>query len=239
MIINQSVGFTFIHIPKSAGTSITQFLSRLNCPFDLEIGGTVFGEDIQRAYKQRYNLRKHSTLAEARDTIAMARPPGDMFCFTFVRNPYTRLSSIFYFLRQWEDYDPDLLRIMKSFASFHEFVASGLFMRVPGPDNIFRPQSDWLKIDGQVSQDIHYFRIEEVARAIETIRHELVKRGADINLLLNPFPQANRSQNNPSSNIIGLPGEAVASINNYYAEDFSTLGYRNASITPHGSFFDF
>ncbi|CAK6698176.1 hypothetical protein OGCDGJMD_02403 [Cyanobium usitatum str. Tous] len=238
MIINQSVGFAFIHIPKSAGTSVTQFLSRLNSPLDLELGGTVFGENIQPAYAKRYNLRKHSSLAEAQATIAMARPPADMFIFTFVRNPYARLASIFSFLRQWQEYNPDLLLIMRSFTNFQEFVASGLFMRVPGPDGIFRPQCNWLKIDNQVSQDVRYFRIEEVAVAIETIRQELVNRGADVNLLLDPFPQANRSRNKSLDDVLALPDKLVTLINSYYAEDFSAFGYRNAGLTDDGILFD-
>ena len=166
MIINQSVGFTFIHIPKSAGTSVTLFLAPLNGPLDLEIGGTEFGEQIQEAYKLRYNLRKHSTLAEAHDTIAKARHPDDMFIFTFVRNPYNRLLSIFSFLRKWEDCNNDLHHVMNSFVDFREFVASGLFTRLPSPDGIFLPQCNWLKLDGKIVQDVSFFKIEDAAMAI-------------------------------------------------------------------------
>lgn len=224
MIINQSVGFTFIHIPKSAGTSVTQFLSRLNGPLDLEIGGTVFGEEIQRAYTRRYKLRKHSTLADAQGTIAMARPPHDMFVFTFVRNPYARLSSIFSFLRKWEAYNPDLLRTMKSFSNFEDFVASGIFTRLPGPDNMFRPQSDWLKVDGKLAENVRYFQIEDGAAAIETIRQELLSRGADRRLLPDTFPHANRSESQPLEGL-GLSDDLVEKINDFYAEDFKAFGY--------------
>jgi hypothetical protein len=224
MIINQSVGFAFIHIPKSAGTSMTQFLSLLNGPLDLEIGGTVFGEEIQRSYTWRYKLRKHSTLAEAQRTITMARPPQDMFVFTFVRHPCARLSSIYSFLRKWEAYNPDLLRTMKSFSSFEEFVASGIFKRLPGPDNMFRPQTEWLKIDGKVAEDVKLFHIEDGALAIETIRNELLNRGADPNLLPETFPHDNRSESRPLDDL-GLPADLLASINDFYAEDFKTFEY--------------
>jgi hypothetical protein len=227
MIINQSVGFTFIHIPKSAGTSVTRFLAPLNGPFDLEIGGTEFGEEIQRAYAQRHGLRKHSTLSEAQRAIGTARPPGEMLLFTFVRNPYARLSSIFSFLRTWEGYNPELLRIMKSFPDFREFVASGLFTRLPGPDGMFRPQSDWLKLDGAVADSVRWFRIEEVETAIEAIRDELALRGADISLLPDRFPHANRS-GSPDPAGLGLAPEHLARIDAYYAEDFRTFGYPTA-----------
>lgn len=224
MIINQSVGFTFIHIPKSAGTSVTRYLAPLNGPLDLELGGTVFGEEIQQAYTRRYKLRKHSTLADAHETISMTRPPHDMFIFTFVRNPYARLSSIFSFLRKWEDYNPELLRVMKSFKDFPEFVASGIFTRLPGPDGMFRPQCDWLKIDGKLAKNVRYYRIEEVTKSIEDICQELTKRGADTTLLLENFPHANRSESQ-SLEDLGLTDHSIAAINDFYAEDFHAFDY--------------
>ncbi|MBF9058014.1 sulfotransferase family 2 domain-containing protein [Rhodobacterales bacterium HKCCSP123] len=224
MIINQSVGFTFIHIPKSAGTSVTRFLAPLNGPLDLEIGGTVFGEEVQRAYATRHNLRKHSTLAEMRGALGMARPPGDMFLSTFVRNPYARLSSIFSFLRTWEGYNPDLLRLMKSFTDFREFVASGLFMRLPGPDGMFRPQCDWLTLDGAVADTVRWFRIEELTSAIETIRSELARRGADASRLSDSFPHANRSGSHDPRGL-GLSADLMERIDAFYADDFRTFGY--------------
>lgn len=229
MIINQSVGFTFIHIPKSAGTSVTRFLSPLNGPLDLEIGGTDFGEEIQPAYIRRYQLRKHSTFADTQTAIAMARPPRDMFVFTFVRNPYARLSSIFSFLRKWENYDPDLLRMMKTFADFREFVASGLFMRRPGPDSMFRPQCDWLRIDGMVSPQIHCFRIEDVETAMDTITHELAQRGADLSLLPVSFPHTNKSDSQPIEGLC-LSDDLMQRVNDYYAEDFKAFGYSHGSL---------
>jgi hypothetical protein len=230
MIINQSVGFAFIHIPKSAGTSVTRFLSPLNGPLDLELGGTVFGEEIQRAYSRRHRLRKHSTLAEMQRAIASARPPEDMFIFTFVRNPYTRLSSIFSFLRKWENYNPDLLRMMRSFADIEEFVDSGVFARLPGPDGMFNPQSDWLKIDGKLAPHVHCFQIEDVGAAIERIRGELTARGADASLLPESFPHANRSESQQLDGL-GLSTDLVAKINEYYAQDFEAFGYQRATST--------
>lgn len=225
MIINQSVGFAFIHIPKSAGTSVTRFLSPLNGPLDLELGGTVFGEEIQGAYARRYKLRKHSMLADAQYAIDLARPPKDMFVFTFVRNPYSRLSSIFSFLRKWEDYNPELLRMMKSFSSFAEFVESGIFTRLPGPDGMFRPQCEWLKLKGKIAKNVRCFKIEDIGNAIEEIRHELEKRGADLSLFPEFFPHANKSESQPFQEL-GLSRNLAEMIENYYRDDFENLEYR-------------
>ncbi len=231
MIINQSVGFTFIHIPKSAGTSVTQFLSRLNGPLDLEIGGTHFGEEIQRAYTRRYKLRKHSTLADAQSTIAMARPPQDMFVFTFVRHPYARLSSIFSFLRKWEAYNPDLLRTMKSFSNFREFVESGIFTRIPGPDSIFRPQTDWLTLDGAIDQKVRIYKVEKMSQSLNELRRELVARGASCDLLPEIFPHSNRS-NSENLNALDLPESLTQRILNFYSGDFEAFCYQSKHSAP-------
>lgn len=224
MIINQTYGFTFIHIPKSAGTSVTQFLAPLNGPFDLEIGGTAFGEEIQSAYTRRYKLRKHSTLSEAQGAIKIARAPGDMFTFTFVRNPYARLSSVFSFLRRWEEYNPELLRIMKDFSSFQEFIASGIYTQIPGPDGMFRNQCEWLKINGEVPSQMHCFRIEDAETAIQEIKYKLESRGADISLLGTVLPHKNSSQSQRVEDI-DLSRKQRSLILDHYAEDFSIFGY--------------
>jgi hypothetical protein len=225
MIINQSVGFTFIHIPKSAGTSVTQFLSPLNGPFDLEIGGTAFGEEVQVAYSRRHRIRKHSTLAEALATMRLARPEREMLVFTFVRNPYERLSSIFSFLRKWENYNPDLLRQMKGFADFEEFVASGIYARVPGPDNMFRPQCDWIKLNGTVAPSVRFFKIEEIEASLKTIRTELSARNAGIDRLPTTFPHANKSRSDMALDT-QFPENLLRAIDEFYADDFEVFGYR-------------
>lgn len=226
MIINQSAGFTFIHIPKSGGTSVTQFLAPLNGPFDLELGGTPFGEAIQEAYNKRHRLRKHSTLTEARHAIDMVCAKQEVFVFAFVRNPYERLLSVFDFLRSWEDYDSVLLSTMKGFTDFAAFVKSGIFASQPGPDGMFRPQSEWLKLDGQIASHVRWFRIEEIGTALEAIYTELASRGADLGKLSERFPHANRSQSQRPARI-KLDKELVKMIDDFYAEDFQVFDYHH------------
>lgn len=227
MIINQSVGFTFIHIPKSAGTSVTQFLAPLNGPFDLEIGGTPFGEALQAPYWNRHRVRKHSTLSEVLSIIEKSPCTKDIFIFSFVRNPYDRLASIFSFLRKWQDYNPDLRKIMNGFSDFEAFVRSGIYTDRPGPDRIFRPQCEWLKVDGTIPTNLSWFKIEEIDAAIEEIRREILARKPDLTneFLSSSFPHANRSQSSPPK-YFALPHNLLLEIEDFYKEDFINFNYK-------------
>lgn len=143
MIINNTFKFIFIHIPKSAGTSITNFLSELNTYCDLEIGGTSFGENIQSHYRKRFSLYKHAPAFEIRNIIGH-KEWKKFFSFAFVRNPFTRVYSIYNFLKKWENLPEKYGKMMEQFESFEEFILSELLEKDPGFDNIFRPQVFWV-----------------------------------------------------------------------------------------------
>lgn len=224
MIINQRFCFAFIHIPKTAGTSVTDYLSNLNGPFDLEIGGTEFGESVQPAYEKRYNLRKHSKYTDAKQTIESANFCQDFFIFSFVRNPLSRLASAFSFLKQWRDYEPDLRKEIDKMSTFSEFVSSEIFIHCDGPDGIFMPQVRWLEEGGKLSNHVKVFKIEKLTTAVSEIRFQLSKRGADLSLLPETIPHLNASESasRPASE---LTEEQKIKIRLRYSEDFEQFSY--------------
>ena len=61
MIVNHSHKFIFVHVPKAAGTSVSELFSKFSAYSDLEVGGTELGVALQKAYKRRFGLSKHST----------------------------------------------------------------------------------------------------------------------------------------------------------------------------------
>jgi len=132
-----------VHVPKNAGTSVTQALSTLSSWRDLELGGTQFGEAIAPHFMKRFGLRKHSTASQIRKVVG-EEIWSSYYKFGFVRDPYSRLQSLWSFLRKWKSWPNS--EIMNSFESIDEFVTSDFF-RSGGPDQLLRPQAHFLDAD--------------------------------------------------------------------------------------------
>jgi hypothetical protein len=222
MIINQTYGFIFIHIPKSAGTTVTNVLSKLSRWCDLEIGGTPLGEAIQPYYAKRYGLRKHSRALEIKKVV------GEEFwqrCFkfAFVRNPYTRVYSAFNFLKKWENIPEDHAKIINKFENFEEFILSGILQEYKGPDNMFLPQVHWVTAYPQEIKLIIDF-VGKVENLKEDLKLILAKLGLlDEAKELNELPHLNKSvefdwkvYDNPS---------VVDIVYSHYKVDFEMFDY--------------
>lgn len=171
-IINNSYKFIFVHVPKAAGTSVTNALSVLTNYCDLEIGGTHFGERVQGAYRERFGLAKHSTATEIRNvvgTVLWSR----YVTFSFVRNPFTRCLSTYHFLRKWEGGNPELRQQIQSFETFDDYVLSKVWDESNGPDQIFRPQAHWLRSPaGANSLLVNYLgKLETLESDLQTVLH--------------------------------------------------------------------
>ena len=136
-IINTTHGFVFVHVPKSAGTAVTTTLSRLTTVFDLEIGGTPWGEAMQKVLTQRFSVSKHATASELRGLLGVQRWHGQ-FTFAFVRNPYDRAWSTYKYLLQHKKEMP----FIKEFGSFDAYVRSDAWDS-EGPSRMLRPQTAW------------------------------------------------------------------------------------------------
>jgi hypothetical protein len=117
MIINHTHRFIFVHVPKTAGTSVSTALSKYSTYRDLEIGGTPLGEAVQPFMSDRFGLRKHSTAANIRDVVGAASFQS-YFSFCLVRNPFNRLQSTYHFLKGWKGCPKRFAAKLDRFESF-------------------------------------------------------------------------------------------------------------------------
>jgi hypothetical protein len=141
----------FVHIPKTAGISVSQAL----------FGNYSGGHRDIRWYQGHYRpatFRRY-------------------FKFSFVRNPWDRLYSAYRFLQQGGFHEADATWFRENigrFASFSEFVAGWLSEENVRYGSIhFRPQVDFLRDrEGRLGVDF-LGRYESLARDFEVIKREI------------------------------------------------------------------
>lgn len=225
MILNNQHEFIFIHVPKSAGTTITRALSPLTTFRDIELGGTRYGEDIQERFAARFDLRKHSTGAAIK-----AKCPHHIwrrfFVFAFVRSPYARAYSVYRFLQRWRE------------GPHHDMAAHltfGEFLDDPMLDEeaieIARPQTHWLCDDDGVLPGVDFVgRVEDFAEdfgfALSVIHKR--RRVWDGDRHDNASAESGEWQNQ-------MTPEIVARIEELYASDFSMWDFARfepVSVSP-------
>lgn len=95
MLISETKKFIFIHVQKTAGTSLTQVLAP-HClqPSDSRLNRIA--SDLRLVRWQQHRFRIHDPLRRVQGVLP-APIYADMFKFAFVRNPWSRLVS-------WYDY---------------------------------------------------------------------------------------------------------------------------------------
>lgn len=94
MIVSNSRKFVFVHLPKTAGTSITHALDNTLQWNDVVCGGTEYGEGVGPHYEKRFGLWKHSTAQQIKDVIG-DQVWSEYFTFGVVRDPYVRIKSLY------------------------------------------------------------------------------------------------------------------------------------------------
>ncbi|MEQ9314937.1 MAG: sulfotransferase family 2 domain-containing protein [Henriciella sp.] len=204
MIINNTHKFIFVHVPKSAGTSVSLALSQLSAWNDIEIGGSELGESIQFHYSRRYGLNKHSPASKIK-TVVGDEVWSSYFTFAYFRNPIDRVHSLWSFLNKWKKHPSyDKISAMKD---VDEFILSDVF-RAGGPSRICKPQMFFLDetVDFIGSLD----RIErDFAKVLETIG---IPQAAAPKI---EHANASRSQKSP------LSDEAMKRLRSLWAADFA------------------
>lgn len=98
MIWSRARRCCFVHIPKTGGTSIATAYEPYMLFDDVMLGGTAMGEALQRHYRARFRLHKHSGVRAIRDA-AGGEDFAAAFSFAVIRDPVARLVSLYRWLR--------------------------------------------------------------------------------------------------------------------------------------------
>lgn len=189
----------FVHIPKCAGLSVAQALYGCYGPGHLQM----------RAYQLHFDEHKFNS----------------MFKFTFVRNPWDRLLSAYYFLRKGglgNTTDTAFNeKILSNYPTFEHFVMHGLTDSHVLSYYHFAPQINFLKgYRGDTPIDF-VGRFENIEKDFHTIA-ENVKSGAKL-------PKFNVNILRPNKNYQDAYTDAMrARAAQFYATDIQAFGYQFA-----------
>lgn len=152
----------FVHIPKTGGISVSEALWG-------HMGGV------------------HKTMEEyrrifGRDTL------NEYFSFTFVRNPWARLVSAWSYLKAGGQHARDKAwaeKYLTPFPDFKSFVSDGLNENGVLNGIHFRPQTDFITLDGKIAVDF-IGRQENLKTDFNTVRERIGLHHAEL-------PHRNRS----------------------------------------------
>lgn len=196
---NHTVNTLFIHIPKTGGTAVELYLSRLyNIPM-CKSSLYSFDHTFSNVSLQHQLLSTILT-NHTRFNIKLS----NLMIFSIVRNPYTRCVSDLIFLKiiTGKEDTKTITGHIKSYLN--------IFMKNnTATDNHIRPQVDFLIVDGKINRSIHILRQENLSDGMKTLG-------------FNNFP----SQTEPTRNYYNLlTYEAVCIINTVYIHDFLEFDY--------------
>lgn len=197
VMISHELKFVFIHIPKTAGNSLTLFLKPFLSnkttqhanPMGKQDGMTVLCEKSKQGIKHEsitYYINQYG------DSIKQYK------WFTIVRNPYDRLLSLYFFTKGKDN--PVFLR--------EEFIA---FIQ-----NDENHQWRYIEYNGEIKcHTVHFENIIEELKDIPCFRR----------MDFSQFPQLNRSMNSKLDYKTLLDDEVKQIIYSKYRIDFDLFGY--------------
>jgi len=239
-IYHRELGMLFVHIPKCAGSTVTRFLIGKGLITDEEVGidgldpasrtalmdGWVMAAmpdhelapHIERNNRwTRYRLlhARHARAADIRGLLG-AQAFGDLDSFALVRDPFTRLESMYHYIRKNAE---NPLNALATKLSFEDFV---WWHCAATPS----PQVKWLTDETGAVIVNHIVRAENLDAYLTDLGRRKFGRA-------DPIRVVNASANHemtPYRNYAGLMPATIDLIRQTYADDFRLLGYDAGAI---------
>jgi len=203
---NDELRTIFIHVPKTAGSSITEAFFK----------------------------RKPRHIPLSRYYAADAGRYGAYFKFGFVREPHARLYSAYNYLTRPGvlPTSPDFRWAAEHLARFESFEAFVLALEDPRFRRIatsyvhFRPQHHWMRVPGVAANGLDFLgRFESLEADAETLRGRFAVHGA--------LPHKRKAVTGAAASL-PFSRKMTAIVADLYGEDFRLFGYDPALANTSG-----
>lgn len=229
MVIINSRKIIFLHIPKSAGSSLTEFIDQFLAWDDIVVGTTTIGELFQKYWSPRYGIGKHSVPSHIINMMGKERYKA-YYKFIVVREPYQRFLSAFKFINNMKKIKAPWFECSTDYAHLENIVRPEQLLeskyfndiQLKKPEEctevelFFKNQKSFLDIEEFSESRFRYFKLEDLAADIKPLSIFLgvvTKKG---------LPHSNKTH--PSDDFdIEYIQEKVYKI---YKSDYSFFGYK-------------
>ncbi len=199
-ILSKSRKICFIHITRTGGTTVRQLL----------------GKEIEDLKIDGY---KHETIKECLITNPEV---SDYYKFSFVRQPYDWISSLYYYIKMPIVRHPDF-NLIKSF-SLYEFLEwlQDVGMRRTEGIGLYKTQSQYLFIKNKMMMNDIY-RFEELCDDCDVSILRTIFNKFDLPCPMR-IPVLNKSER-PTSSIDSISIKEIKLINKLFSDDFKNFKY--------------
>jgi len=220
MILSHKYNFLFIHIPKTAGTTISLRLQEIldpNTDVFLSKGNVRPDNYIDAGFDPDVRIIKHSGVTALKASLG-EQAFGKLFTFAVMRNPYSRFLSAFSFAKRkaieyWDQ--PSIAPYRRRFRDWSIEDCLPALEEHAARTFAFRPQVSFVPEPGNVTWLARFEHLEDDLRELTDRLSLPVLSKADKNPELRAPPDAWRS----------MPQTVKQAVADFYADDFRTFGY--------------
>lgn len=196
----------YIHIPKTAGTSVEDFGNKYNILWGrFNINYTLYKNAPVELWHNPYFIYKNNN-------------------FTIVRNPYDRIISEYYYIHKKTNIFNNKIYQIQLFKNYLNRIIEEYKDNIYIYDGHILPQSYYV-YDEKGNKRIEYvIKMEDdMTKQLDTLFKKY-----NLNMNINEFPESNKT--NKIFNKYDLEQETLDKIYNFYIDDFKNFNYEKIKI---------
>ncbi|PSL19333.1 sulfotransferase family 2 domain-containing protein [Shimia abyssi] len=216
MIISEEYGFIFVHIPKTAGLSVTDAFGKYGRPKNRSVLRSLSRRLPFREKPAQAHFREHETASKM--IAKLGRPVFDSFCsFSVVRNPFLHAVSHYEYMKQFRIASTAKKVGQMSFVEYLEnrtkqpFWNQTIFSRLPDQTYFLTDDTGAVAVDHLIK--------------FESLNSELEQLSQSLKLPEFKLQHVNKTKSQKKSLDSYYDEQAYNLVRQIYRRDFDLIGY--------------